>query len=96
MFLNYNVFPLVFPLPGVLLLAEQLDGAVVPAEPGSTLHLPPMFREVGPSVNEWVEYLRTISDDLDKQNASTDIWNPARQEEKLFLQVGSCIKNVTS
>lgn len=76
-------------LPGLLLLAEQLDGAVVPAEAGSSLQLPAMFREVGPSVDEWVEYLRTVSDHLGQQNASTDIWNPARQEEKLFLQVGS-------
>lgn len=84
-------------LPDVLLLAEQLDAAVVPAEPGTALHPPLMFREVGPSVDEWVGYLRTISDDLDKQNASTDHWNPARQEEKLFLQVGSRIKKcVTS
>lgn len=74
-------------MPGVLLLAE-LDGAVVPAEPASSLDLP-MFREVGPSLDEWVEYLTTISDDLDKQNTSTDISNPAKQEEKLFLQVGS-------
>lgn len=85
-------------MPGVLLLAEQLDRAVVPAEPGSSLD-PPMFREVGPSLDEWVEYLRTISDDLDKKNASTDISNLARQEEKLFLQVGShhkCLNCVTS
>lgn len=73
-------------MAGVLLLAE-LDGAVVPAEPASSLDLP-MFREVGPSLDEWVEYLTTISDDLDKLNTSTDISNPARQEEKLFLQVG--------
>lgn len=65
------------------------------AEPGSSLHLPAMFREVGPSVDEWVEYLRAISKDLDKQNVSTDIWNPARQEEKLFLQVGSRINAQT-
>ncbi|TNM97746.1 hypothetical protein fugu_013992 [Takifugu bimaculatus] len=71
-------------IDGVLLLAE-LDGAVVPAEPASSLDLP-MFREVGPSLDEWVEYLTTISDDLDKLNTSTDISNPARQEEKLFLQ----------
>lgn len=83
-------------LPGVLLLAEQLDGAVVQADAGATLHPPPMFGEVGPSVNEWAEYLRTISDDLDRQNTSTAPWNPARQEEKLFLQVGSRIKNVPS
>lgn len=76
-------------VPGILLLAEQLDGAVVPAEPGSSPDLPAMFREVGPSVDEWVEYLRGISDDLDKKNTSTDILKSARQEETFFLQVGS-------
>lgn len=75
-------------MPGVLLLAEQLDGAVASAEPGPSLVPPDIFREVGPSVDDWEKYLTTMSDDLDKQHSSTDIsLKLMRQEEKLFLQV---------
>lgn len=73
---------------GVLLLAEQLGGAVVPTEPGPSPVPPAIFREVGPSVDDWERYLRKMSDDLDKQHTSTDSYTtPTRQEDNLFLQV---------
>lgn len=68
------------------MLAEQLDGAVTPAEKG----LPPaLFRDVGPSVDDWEEYLRDMADDLDKQHeaASTDISRTKENEDNIFLQV---------
>ncbi|XP_024863009.2 serine protease 56 isoform X2 [Kryptolebias marmoratus] len=71
---------------GVSLLAEQLDGAVTPAEQG----LPPaLFREVGPSVDDWEEHLRHLADEMDKQHKAgfTDISSKTkRNEDSLFLQ----------
>lgn len=73
---------------GVLLLAEQLGGAVGPTEPGPSPVPPAIFREVGPLVDDWEKYLRKMSDDLDKQHTSTDTSSkPTRQEENLFSQV---------
>lgn len=73
---------------GVLLLAEQLGGAVGPRDQGPSPVPPAIFREVGPSVDDWETYLRKLSDNLDKQQTSTDISSePTRQEDKLFLQV---------
>lgn len=70
----------------VLLLAEQLDGAVMPTEQG----LPPaLFRDVGPSVADWEDYLKDMADDMDQQHkaGSTDISKTKRNEDNLFLQV---------
>lgn len=73
-----------------LLLAEQLGGAVEPTEQGPSPVPPALFREVGPSVEDWEKYLRNLSEDLDKQHTDTpgDMSStPTRQEDKLFLQV---------
>lgn len=70
---------------GVLLLAEQLGGAVEPFKPGPAPVPPAVFNHVGPSVEEWEKYLRKISDDLDEQRSSTGITR--MQEDKLFSQV---------
>ncbi|XP_065809395.1 uncharacterized protein prss56 [Labrus bergylta] len=75
---------------GLTHIKEQLGGAVVPVEQGPSPALPALFREVGPSVDEWEKYLRNVAEDLDKQHSdtSTDISSqPARQENKLFLQM---------
>lgn len=71
----------------VLLLAEQLGGAVVPEEQGPSPVPPAVFREVGPLVDDWEKYLRSIAEDMDKRT-STDISSTStRQEENLFMQV---------
>lgn len=75
---------------GVVWLAEQLGGAVVPTEEGPSPARPALFREVGPSVDDWEKYLRNMAEDLDKQHTDTslDISSaPTRQENHLFLQV---------
>lgn len=75
---------------GVLLLAEQLGGAVVQEEQGPSPVPPALFREVGPLVDDWEKYLRSIAEDMDKQHAdtSTSISSTSiRQEENLFMQV---------
>lgn len=60
----------------------------MPAEPGPSPLPPAIFREVGPSVDDWEEYLRKMSDDLEKQHTSTDSNSePTTQEDNLFLQV---------
>lgn len=70
---------------GVILLAEQLGGAVEPFKPGPAPVPPAVFNNVRPSVEEWEKYLREISDDLDEQHSSTGITRT--QEDKLFSQV---------
>ncbi|XP_038575306.1 serine protease 56 [Micropterus salmoides] len=70
-------------------IEEQLGGAVVPIEQGPSPVPPALFREVGPSVDDWEKYLRNTAEDLDKQHSdtSTDISStPTRQEDNLFLQ----------
>lgn len=75
---------------GVLLLAEQLGGAVVPAEEGPSPIPPALFTDVGALVDDWEKYLRSMADNVDEQNpdTSTDISSKTRrQEDNLFLQV---------
>lgn len=75
---------------GVLLLAEQLGGAVVPTEQGPSPVPPVLFREVGPSVDDWEKYLKDMAEDPDQQHTdtSTDISSTTtRHEDNLFLQV---------
>ncbi|XP_022057834.1 uncharacterized protein prss56 [Acanthochromis polyacanthus] len=70
-------------------IKEQLGGAVVPAEQSASPAPPPLFRDVGPLVDDWEKYLRNMADDMDKQpsDTSTYISSPAkRQEDNLFLQ----------
>ncbi|XP_027140796.1 serine protease 56 [Larimichthys crocea] len=74
---------------GLTQIEEQLGGAVVPTEEGPSPARPALFREVGPSVDDWEKYLRNMAEDLDKQHADTslDISSaPTRQENHLFLQ----------
>ncbi|XP_035861515.1 serine protease 56 isoform X2 [Sander lucioperca] len=74
---------------GLTQIKEQLGGAVVPTEQGPSPVPPALFREVGPSVDDWEKYLRNMAEDLDKQHTdtSTDISStPTRQEDNLFLQ----------
>ena len=75
---------------GVLLLAEQLGGAVAPEEQGPSPVPPALFREVGPLVDDWEKYLRGIAEDMDKQHidSSTDVSSMStQQEENIFMQV---------
>lgn len=54
---------------------------------------PALFRHVGPSVDEWEEYLRNMADDMDKQHQTGIIDISSRtksSEENIFLQV-SCL-----
>ncbi|XP_070774901.1 serine protease 56 [Enoplosus armatus] len=74
---------------GLTQIEEQLGGAVVPTERGPSPVPPALFREVGPSVDDWEKYLRNMAEDLDKQHTdtSTDISSTlTRQEDNLFLQ----------
>lgn len=80
---------------GLSLLAEQLDGAVTPAEQGLPQAL---FRDVGPSVDDWEEYLRDTADDMEKHHkVSTDISSKTKQnEDNLFLQVQKIFNKKTT
>lgn len=69
------------------MLAEQLGGAVEPFKSGPAPVPPAVLNDVGPSVEEWEQHLREISDNLENQNFSTEI--KRTQEDKLFLQVNS-------
>ncbi|XP_029309182.1 serine protease 56 [Cottoperca gobio] len=69
---------------GLTQIKEQLGGAVVPTNQGPSPVPPSLFREVGPSVDDWERYLRNMAEDLDKQH--TDTSTPTRQEDNLFLQ----------
>ncbi|TKS79927.1 Serine protease 56 [Collichthys lucidus] len=83
---------------GLTQIEEQLGGAVVPTEEGPSPARPALFREVGPSVDDWEEYLRNMAEDLDKQHtdASLDISSaPTRQENHLFLQSTTVVQPVT-
>lgn len=82
-----HIIPLAVVVTGVLLLAEQLGGAVQPFEPGPEPVPPAVLNDVGPSVEEWAQYLRKISDELEDQSSSTRITRT--QEDKLFSQVNS-------
>ncbi|KAM6919979.1 serine protease 56 [Lycodopsis pacificus] len=74
---------------GLTQIKEQLGGAVVPTEQGPSPVPPALFREVGPSVDDWEKYLRGMAEDLDKQHTDTSTdtsTTPTTQENKLFLQ----------
>lgn len=68
---------------GLLLLAEQLGGAVVPEEPSPSPVVPALFKDVGPLVDDWEKYLKNMAEDLDKQHADTSL----KQEHNIFQQV---------
>ncbi len=81
--------PLVTVVTVNVLLVEQLGGAVGPTEQGPSPDPPALFKEVGPSVDDWEKYLKNMAEDLDRHHTDTsmDISSMARQEEDLFLQV---------
>ncbi|XP_041848244.1 serine protease 56 [Melanotaenia boesemani] len=71
-------------------IKEQLGGAVMPAKQGPSHAPPALFRDVGPSVDDWEKYLRNMADDMDKQH--TDVFpdmsgiTTKSHENNLFLQ----------
>ncbi|XP_077370410.1 uncharacterized protein prss56 [Festucalex cinctus] len=70
---------------------EQQGGAVTPKEQISSSVPPALFKALGPSVEDWENYLVTIADDMETQQNDTSTDNSfesSRQEEKLFLQAG--------
>ncbi|KAL6104473.1 prss56 [Pungitius sinensis] len=74
---------------GLTQIKEQLGGAVVPTEQGPSPVAPALFREVGPTVDDWEKYLSSMVEDQDQEltDTSTDIsTTPTVQEDKLFLQ----------
>ena len=82
----------------VLLLAEQLGGAVRPAEQQQQQRLQPaasspaLFGEVGPLLDDWEKYLTGLAEDLVEDH--TDLRSAVTpsasltQENSLFVQVG--------
>ncbi|KAM4605284.1 uncharacterized protein prss56 [Polymixia lowei] len=74
---------------GLAQTAEQLGGAAWPEEQGPPPTPPGLFREVGPSVEDWEKYLGGLAEDLSEQRADTSAdasATPPRQEDDLFLQ----------
>ncbi|XP_061878752.1 serine protease 56 [Entelurus aequoreus] len=72
-------------------ITEQLGGTVTPEEDGSPPLPPPLFRDLGPLVEDWEKYLVNISEDMEKEanNTLTDTSSTSpREEENLFLQAG--------
>lgn len=61
---------------------------MVPTEQGPSPVPPALFREVGPSVDDWEKYLSGMAEDQDLTDTSTGLsGTPTVQEDKLFLQV---------
>ncbi|XP_037644331.1 uncharacterized protein prss56 [Sebastes umbrosus] len=74
---------------GLTQTEEQLGGAVVPTEQALSPVARALFREVGPSVDDWEKYLRNMAEDLNRRHTDTspDVSStPTRQEDKLFTQ----------
>ncbi|KAM4550899.1 uncharacterized protein prss56 isoform 2-T2 [Odontesthes bonariensis] len=74
---------------GLTQIKEQLGGAVRPAEQSPSHPPPALFRDVGPSVEDWEKYLRNMADDMDKQHtdAVTNVSaSTKRHEDSLFSQ----------
>ncbi|KAM7400749.1 hypothetical protein PAMA_005101 [Pampus argenteus] len=77
---------------GLKQIEEQLGGAVVPEEQGPSPVPPALFREVGPLVDDWEKYLRSIAEDMDKQHTDTSNSSTStQQEENLFMQAGDSV-----
>ncbi|XP_047446024.1 serine protease 56 [Mugil cephalus] len=75
---------------GLTQIEEQLGGAVVPVEHDTSPAPPALFRDVGPSVDDWEKYLRNMAGDSDKQDSdtSTDVSSAQRrQEDSIFSQM---------
>ncbi|XP_034558805.1 uncharacterized protein prss56 [Notolabrus celidotus] len=74
---------------GLTQIKEQLGGTVGPTGQGPSPTLPALFRDVGPSVDDWEKYLRGMAEDLDHQQSDTfpdTSSTTTRQENVLFLQ----------
>nr|XP_057922807.1 serine protease 56 isoform X2 [Doryrhamphus excisus] len=67
-------------------IKEQLGGAVTPEEHGPPPLPPALFRELGPLVEDWENYLVNMAEDMENQLNDTD--TSPKQEEKLFSQAG--------
>ena len=75
----------------MLFLAEQLGGAVRPAE-RQRLQPPALFGEVGPLLDDWEKYLTGLAEDPveDRTDPQSAVIPSASltQENSLFVQVG--------
>lgn len=80
---------------GVLLHPEHPGGAVTPLQQ-APFHTPPaLFRDVGPSLDDWEKYLRNVADDLNGEQQTdgfTETSTTRRLEDDLFLQVNCRVK----
>ncbi|XP_034038480.1 uncharacterized protein prss56 [Thalassophryne amazonica] len=67
---------------------EPPGGAVLPEKQHPSAAPPGFFSEVGPLVDDWENYLKSVADHLDelKLDTSADRSTPPRQEDSLFLQ----------
>ncbi|XP_051943143.1 uncharacterized protein prss56 [Hippocampus zosterae] len=77
----------------VVPIEEQPGSAVRPTEQGSPSvpPVPPLFKALGPSVEDWENYLVTIAEDMEARPNDTSAENSfesSRREEKRFLQAG--------
>nr|XP_046264812.1 serine protease 56 [Scatophagus argus] len=73
---------------GLTQIEEKLGGGVVPTEQGASPVPPAIFREVGPSVDDWEKYLRNMAEDLDKRHVdtATETSKPKGLDDNFFLQ----------
>ncbi|XP_057713837.1 serine protease 56 [Corythoichthys intestinalis] len=70
---------------------EQQGGAVTPEDQGSFPAPPAFFKALGPSVQDWENYLVTIAEDMETQPNDTSKDSSSalsKEEENLFLQAG--------
>lgn len=67
-----------------ILLKEQVQETALPQQ--TAPHPPALFGGVGPRMEDWVEYLRGMAEDLDKDPSAGDA-KTLGLEEQLFLQV---------
>ncbi|XP_077471058.1 serine protease 56 isoform X1 [Stigmatopora argus] len=69
-------------------IKEQQDGAVTPEDQGSSPVPPAFFTALGPSVQDWENYLVTMAEDLETRPNDTSKDSFSTQEENLFSQAG--------
>ncbi|XP_061587086.1 serine protease 56 [Cololabis saira] len=76
---------------GLAQIKEHLGGAVMPAEQAPSYTAPALFKDVGPSLDEWEKYLRSVADDMDegRTDGFADMSATRKLEENLFLQDSS-------
>ncbi|KAM6918192.1 uncharacterized protein prss56 [Xenentodon cancila] len=73
---------------GLAQIKEHLGGAVMSPEQAPSTTPPALFRDVGPSLDEWEKYLRSMADNMDEERTDglADLSTTRRLEENLFLQ----------